>query len=130
MINETYLPAILSTSIGTTLVLLLTLPSIWNLARVFGSSKKRNGPIALQDVYQDEDGTATEESQAAFSDSTPRTVLNLATLLGLCVSIGSAVISIIWRGSTASTWILSTWVNVAAWVMHPISCAVSPILRY
>ena len=116
MAYETYWSVISSTSIGTALVLLLTLPSIWNLACVFRSSKDRKGPIALQDVYQDEDGTATKESQAAFSDWIPRIVLNLATLLGFGVSVASAVLGILWRSSIVENWPLSTWVTMAAWV--------------
>ena len=129
MVDETYLPTLLITSIGTIIVLLFTLPNIRSLVRIFASPKKHNGPIALQDLYQDEDGTATEASQAAFSDWIPRTVLNLATVIGFGISIVSAILSIVWRASTASISLWSSWVNMAAWVMRSMSCTVSPILR-
>ena len=130
MAQEASLSVLLSSGIGAVIVFLITLPSIWRLGRLFGSSKKHNGPIALEDVYHDEDGSATEDSQAAFSDWLPRTVLYLSTMLGFAASIGSAVLSIVWESSTASAWLPSSWMNVAAWVktFHELRCFTRPIV--
>ena len=113
---------LLSSSIGLALVLLITSPTIWRLVRIFGSSAKRNGPIALQDLYQDEDGTATEDSQAAFSDWLPRTVFYLASTIGFTASMGSAVCIAVWDESVVNVWLLCNWANTVAWVTRFMSC--------
>ena len=113
-------------SVGAGLVVFLTLPSIWRLARTSSRPSKLNGyHVAHSGVYQDKDGTATEESEAAFSDKLPKVIIYAATILGFATSITSAVLSTVWLTApfSPSSSLIVDWINVFAWV-RPFSSLV------
>ena len=104
-------------SVGVGLILFLTLPSVWRLVRA-SRSGKLNGYLALSDVYQDKDGTATKDSEAAFADKLPKTTIYVATVIGFAASIASAILSTIWSSTLYSSdfLLIVDWINVSAWV--------------
>lgn len=67
----------------------------------------------LSDLYEDEDGTATEESQEAYSDFLPRLILLLTSAIASTDALISAVLT-----STRSHPSLSVeqWLQFATWV--------------
>lgn len=113
MVNQE-LAVIASASICTGFVVLLTLPSLSRLAR----AKKSAGPIYLKDVYEDEDGVATEESEEEYSDVIPKRTFYIAAIAGFSASITSAVLSTIWSSGLFHQTFLSVvdWQSVTIWV--------------
>lgn len=103
---------------GTALVVPLSLPA---LKRGFSQLRLRGGYALVEDLYQDEDGTATEDSIRAYTDLRPRIALWLSISAGLAVSIASKVLS----AQNTYPWddrhyrglfIISSWVDLASWV--------------
>jgi hypothetical protein len=79
---------------------------------------RSTGPIALKDLYQDEDGAATLESEAAFSDQVPKFLFYLASIVGFAASTAAAVIAtvnLIGQSSSALD-IALFWLNFGVWV--------------
>lgn len=86
------------------LVALATIPSLLTFKQRLSRGPGRNRPFHL---YEDEDGTATEESQAAFSDSAPRYGILLGSLVGLVASFTTAICVTVSPGSTVPCfWLL------------------------
>lgn len=68
-------------------------------------------------IYEDKDGRASEESQAAFSDFVPRFLLIIETLTGLALAAASAVLTST-RSETSSNshLIIQQWLQFTSWV--------------
>lgn len=114
--------AIVLAAICTGLVVLFTLPSVSRLGRASTGWKKSNGPIHLRDVYEDEDGVATEESEEEYSDVLPKRIFYMAAVAGFATSVTSAVLSTIWSSSHFAQPFMSAidWLNVSIWVSDKI----------
>jgi len=79
-------------------------------------------------TYEDDDGVATPEAIAAFSDLVPRLTLAASSIAGLIASIG-----LLYGRNDWLDW--TCWVSVAAWVVVLIQTAAlnglkSPVLRF
>ncbi|KAJ6089772.1 hypothetical protein N7467_004988 [Penicillium canescens] len=70
------------------LIALATIPSVLALKGCLSRGARLNRQFPL---YEDEDGTATEESQASFSDSVPRYGILLWSLVGSVAALATAL---------------------------------------
>ncbi|TAQ84026.1 hypothetical protein B7494_g7650 [Chlorociboria aeruginascens] len=93
-------------AVGTTLILILTFPSLMSILSHFRAHTSKS------ELYQDRDGVATEGSTAAFTAKLPKTVLSIFTVLGLGTSIALAVIGTVNPGDGM---ILESWLNSVQW---------------
>lgn len=110
------LVVIASAGVCAGFAVLSTLPSLARLAR----AKKSPGPIHLKDVYEDEDGVATEESEDDFSDVIPKWTFYLCAIAGFSTAVASAVLSTIWSSGHFNQRFLSVvdWLSVFIWVKN------------
>lgn len=75
----------------------------------------------LSDLYEDEDGTATEESQEAYSDFVPRLIL---ILISAVASIDALVTAILTSTRSQTSLSVEQWLQFATWVrlgQRPVS---------
>lgn len=103
-------------AVALAFVMLLTLPSLGSIFRF------RTGPKPIH-LYQDEDGTATKESEAASHYTIATSVINISTAIGLSTALAGAY------GPLASpTWKeFIEWFWVAVWVCISRHLAQVPI---
>lgn len=73
------------------LVAVFTIPVIWRFAKSIRSTKI----IKEDEIYQDEDGEATEESMAKYSTKRHFIVIFVATGLGVASSFALTIVSTI-----------------------------------
>lgn len=92
---------------GSVLVLLLTFPSIFGIASHFWAPKTKSDA-----VYEDKDGVATKESEAAYSAKIPKTLLSIFSVSGLAISIVLAVLGTL----NDDAFFIESWLNAAQWV--------------
>lgn len=109
-------------SSGTGFILLLTLPSIIRLLR----SRAQNGYTILpgiqdsNNLYEDEDGAATLDSEAAYSSRTVKIFICVVTALGFATSLASAVLSTVLANARLTRLsLIQDWMNFTAWVCAP-----------
>ncbi|KAH0538545.1 hypothetical protein FGG08_004878 [Glutinoglossum americanum] len=112
---------------GAGIVFFITLPSILRLLR----SQSPRGYSALSGdydgkcLYEDEGGTATVESEAAYSDRMPKIFIYVTTLLGFSASVVSAILSTVRPTTSLPPRLLITidWINFASWFLLVIQAA-------
>jgi hypothetical protein len=114
--------SIILSSISTGLIFLLMLPSTPRLI-YFRTPNRYNilsGRDDINAIYEDEDGTATPDSQAAYSSRKVKIIIGLVAALGFASSLVSAVLNTV-LAATGTTLLLfvQNWTNVAAWVCSP-----------
>jgi len=99
-------------AIGCFLIVLASHPSLFTIFNI-ASSRVQHGHDENSELYEDEDGTATEETQQAFSDKLPKVLILVTSSLGLLFSLALAVF-----GSTRprSSLIFERWLAFGAWV--------------
>jgi hypothetical protein len=121
MASHELLPIAISIS-GTGFILLLTLPSITHLL----CFRAQNGYTILPGIqdnnslYEDEDGAATLDSEAAYSSRTVKIVICVVTTLGLATSLASAVLSTVLANARPTQLsLIQDWMNFTAWVCVP-----------
>jgi hypothetical protein len=70
------------------------------------------GPIEKNELYSDEDGTATEETQKKFSVKWQNWILSIVTVAGFAVALVEGVAATIhgWKDMT------SIWIEFGTWV--------------
>jgi hypothetical protein len=104
-------------ALGLTIVIaLFTVPSIRTLAKANWRVKNPNHDDAL---YEDEDGAATEESMAQFSNKTQFTIIFIVTLVGLAISFTDAIFTAVkeeFDFAQARVPLLGIWLLIPAWV--------------
>jgi len=99
----------------TAFVLASALSAVWLIvARKPALNKPDNGS---KPIYQDADGTATEESMKAYSDLAPRSLTVLGVLVGLAASAASAVLKTVDVEIVDASAIAVPWTFVAEWVL-------------
>ena len=111
-VENASLANIVTGTVGTAIVLALSLPALVTFYR----SLRRNKVVGYQpvgDVYEDEDGKATEESQKQFNTFLPRLVALVASMLGVLTAIVSAVLKSL---GSQSIEIVDTWLRAGCWV--------------
>lgn len=91
------------------LVALASLPAIWRLGKAPWRVNVPNPPPVL---YEDEDGVATEESTARFSQKPPLVTASVAVGLGTAASFALAVFDTV----RAQALTVQLWLLFAAWV--------------
>lgn len=89
----------------------LSVPFVKQLILRLASHKQ--GSESPDDLYEDEDGPATVESQAAYTDFPQRVILVAASLVGLLDSLASAILTTR-RPSLSLT--VEQWLQFATWV--------------
>lgn len=102
-------------------LVVLTIPHISPvIKRCFSSNAKYQ---ALDHVYEDEDGKASDESQAAFSDIVKRLTLIVLSILGLALAAVSAVFTLTQhKPGNNSHLIIQQWLQFASWVRNSFFC--------
>jgi putative heme degradation protein len=80
---------------------------------------KRKAYEQLSDYYEDQDGAATEESQAAYSDTVARSVLLVSAAVG---SVDALVTAILTTTRTSSNLVHEQWLQFATWVSFSACC--------
>lgn len=93
----------------------LLLPHLLYTIKNYRPSKRKYQ--ALVGLYEDEDGQATEASQAAFSDLFQRLALIVASAAGLALAAASAVLTLTrHETSTDSHLVIQQWLQFGNWV--------------
>lgn len=92
-------------------VVLLTLPGATKLYYRWSANKKQYQEFT--DKYEDEDGVATEESEAAFSTKIQCVLILLFALIGFAVSLVSSVLATLREDARLP---VESWLQFAAWV--------------
>lgn len=104
---------------GVCLVALATLPALRAISDRYCLRRQSDGNSyqALHELYHDKDGPATEESTKAFSDRIQRFLIGLFSLVGLLVSLATAVLVMatpeIHISSIAQWLVFSIWVSLS-----------------
>jgi hypothetical protein len=120
--------ALLIGSFGLALVAVSTSPAIFATVSRFIRRRKVSeySPISGHDLYEDEDGKATEESTKAFSDKFPKISITILTIVGFFVALALAVITTL-RGP--GVYLVENWLQVAVWVSDRILRPFSPFSK-
>jgi hypothetical protein len=111
------------TSVGVVAVALFLIsacsaPSIRCITgRCFSRQKLQYQPISER--YEDEDGTATVESETAYSYQLPRALVLLISAIG---SLDSLILCVITTRNPYSTVRVEQWLQFIAWVCLIRSC--------
>ncbi|QSS52429.1 ATP-dependent bile acid permease [Histoplasma capsulatum var. duboisii H88] len=120
--------------IGTTGLIAVALCTISGLLALSArlSIRNRVGQIALQDVYQDQDGAATEESTQKFSQKFHCVSLICLSITGLLVSLAQSILSII---SEDQSRMIEPWLQFSIWVFVALNATAllvepSPIKKF
>jgi|SRR5271154_4951509 len=67
----------------------------------------------LSGRYEDEDGIASEESEAAYSDFVPRLILILVSIVG---TVGCLISSVLVTTRATVPLVVEQWLQFATWV--------------
>ena len=113
------------------LVITTFIPHAVHILHTQLSAKRRYNPID-EKRYEDEDGEATEESEAAFSQSdfALRLLLIALSFAGSVLAVASVIVSQS-RSETAETgqFELQQWFQFVSWVCYPLSLWSGSCLR-
>lgn len=101
-------------AVSLALVAVLTVPAVVAVASNFRRKTK-----ATAELYKDKDGTASEESMAAYSAKIPKTALSVFAIVGFAISTSSAITTTVKQNEVFS--LVQSWLNFAQWV----SCIVT-----
>lgn len=78
---------------------------------------------AVGQLYEDEDGQATDTSQAAFSDLAQRLTLIILSIVGVALAVVSAVFTTTQQGpSNNFHLVIQQWLQFASWVSKLRRC--------
>ena len=94
------------------LVLATSIPIIFAICRNFWTARYKR--LHHLNFYTDHDGTASPESQQAFSTVIPVSLALFAVASGVALSITAALVEISSR--QAHVWALDDWCKPASWV--------------
>ncbi|KAK6538574.1 hypothetical protein TWF694_010153 [Orbilia ellipsospora] len=106
----------LVTILGGTSLLPAVISTVLLAPKVIGvlDKRKREGAIRLTEFYEDEDGTATEETEKAYSVRTQKWLVLLAAAAGTGCSYSSSLRSMI---DDDFSFIIGWWVYTGAWTL-------------
>ena len=94
------------------LIAVFAIPSIWRLAK----APWRVKTIVEPEIYEDEDGVATEESMAQYSQKIPFIFILGSTSIGLAESFALAVFATVRKEFFSELCLTETWLLFVAWV--------------
>lgn len=99
------------------LLALFTIPSLWRLTKRTRRVKATNEPA----LYEDEDGAATEESQALYSTKYQFASIFVLLGLGLATSLGLAIVATVRKDQFQSSdlMLVQLWLLFPSWVSAP-----------
>lgn len=98
---------------GLIVTAVLSVPCVSSLLNRLTVRRRQYQSLPAQ--YEDEDGTATEESTRSFSTIAPRIMTLLLAIAGFSVSLASAVLETISFGKLDY---IRRWLGFALWVSH------------
>jgi hypothetical protein len=106
---------LLVAAVGLGLVVVTTAPSVaTSVRRLVSPAKASAGYSALNaDLYEDEDGIATDESMRAFSDRLPRYAIAVLSPAGFAAALAAAILTT-QQGPHARE--IPDWLQVGVWV--------------
>lgn len=124
MTSEATTTSFVVSIVSTACLLGLTLPhALPAVKRCLSSNRKYQ---AINEIYEDKDGQATESSQAAFSDLFQRVSLIVLSVVGLALAAVSAVFTITQQNpSNDYHLIIQQWLQFASWVCQVFSVNMS-----
>lgn len=98
-----------------------TLFGISAFAKRVRARKQHRDPWRDKELYEDEDGVATEESMRDYKVSTQKRTLLISTIAAVAVSVASSVCLLSMRRYGQSEWegiceLVATWLFTANWV--------------
>lgn len=99
-------------AVGLPLIVLASGPSISRILRLRGRPHPR-GHDESPELYEDDDGVATDESQRAFSDQLPKILITATSGLGFLLALALAVLDSVERRDSLK---VESWIAFAAWV--------------
>lgn len=110
--EPTEIASLVTGAVGCFFILLVCYSSV---SRTFKSASGpgRQGDGEIPELYEDEDGTATEETQHAFSDKPPRVLVAVTTGVGLLISLALAVFGAV---RPHGSLFVEAWIAFGAWV--------------
>ena len=112
--DAAYFSKIAITIVGVALFVILACSALsaWRIAQRFIPAKElRYQPC--DNRYEDEDGVATHESEAAYSYQTQRVLVLVLTAIG---SVDSLILSVITSQRPYSDLAVPQWIQFGAWV--------------
>lgn len=116
----------ITSAVGAALVGACSIPSLSALSkRLF--SRHDHGYQEIDHIYQDEDGTATEESQKQHTAFLPRLLALALALMGFVLSIMYAIL--VTGKWSAHGSIVYSWVTVGTWAFLAIQAVITFIER-
>lgn len=98
---------------------LVGISSVPAFLRLYTRSFPRKGSDydEIHKLYEDGDGTATEESEKTYSAVIPRYLILFSAVIGVLLSIAAAVLSAVHPGGPLS---IENWLTFGSWVRHNI----------
>ena len=114
---ESHHESVIAAGVSIGIIAIFTVPVLLSLARRLGFTKEKYEPLS-DDLYEDEDGRASEESQEKFSSWIPRSITLLAASLGLVGQITNGAY-LIAESNLPFEDVLEAWLRVGAWVCKP-----------
>ena len=108
--------SVIVAAIGLGFVGIASIPA---LLRIYRRSSPRKGHSydEIHNIYEDEDGTATEETQKNYSAVIPRYLILVCAVIGLLLSIATSVLSTTQPGGTL---FIESWLTFGSWVGYII----------
>lgn len=100
-------------SISLGLIAATSTPALWTICKSLFLRRKDAGYHYVDGLYADGDGVATRESQEQFSSFIPRCLALVASLIGLLLSIATAVLATIHPNQAL---FVESWLTLASWV--------------
>jgi len=100
-------------SISLGLIAVTSTPALWTICKSLFLRKQDAGSHYVDGLYADGDGVATKESQKQFSTFIPRCLALVSSLVGLLLSIATAVLATIHPDHALFT---ESWLTLASWV--------------
>jgi hypothetical protein len=99
-------------SLAVVLVALVSVPAVETIARRLWAAKPSNSQD--KELYEDEDGVATEESVQAFSDKFPKLFIAILSIAGFVLSLALAILNTV--EFQRKNLFIENWLQVADWV--------------
>ncbi|EEP77883.1 hypothetical protein UREG_02732 [Uncinocarpus reesii 1704] len=109
-----------SLAIGIAAVALVAASSIPAVKSIWGRWQlQKRGSVYqfLQELYHDQDGSATEESARAFSATLQHSSITILSLVGLLVSLALAVLTTAGHSAAAYPGPIEQWLHFAIWAL-------------
>jgi hypothetical protein len=104
--------SLVSGSLGVVLVALVSVPAVETIVRRLLAAKPSNPQE--KELYEDEDGVATEESVHVFADKLPKLLIATLSVAGFVLSLVLAILNTV--EFRRKSLFIENWLQVADWV--------------